>query len=81
MTDSARQLVSLVDVREHARRRRPWNRAFSSASLKEFTPVIANRVHQLVTTLRSHDGQVVDLAMWISYYAYVDTVLVFDACR
>ncbi|KAI1789656.1 high nitrogen upregulated cytochrome P450 monooxygenase 2 [Ganoderma leucocontextum] len=57
MTDSAQQLVSLVDVREHTRRRRPWNRAFSGPALKEYEEVIARRAEQLVELLAAHAEQ------------------------
>ena len=54
MTDSAQQLVSLVDVREHARRRRPWNRAFSASALKGYEEIMAGRVEQLVELFARH---------------------------
>ena len=54
MTDSAQQLVSLVDIREHARRRRPWNRAFSVPALKAYEEVIARRAEQLVEVFAAH---------------------------
>ena len=57
MTDSAQQLVSLVDIREHARRRRPWNRAFSTAALKGYEEILAPRVEQLVELLATHDSE------------------------
>ena len=64
-------MIAYRDPLEHARRRRPWNRAFSWASIKEFEPVIVNRVHQLVETLGARKGQVVNLAEWISFFTYV----------
>ena len=64
-------LIGHRDPVEHARRRKPWNRAFNSASLKEFQPIITNRVHQLVERLGEQKGQVVDLAEWISFFTYV----------
>ena len=57
MTDSTQQLVSLVDVREHARRRRPWNRAFSGPALREYEEVIARRAEQLIEVLAAHTGE------------------------
>lgn len=61
-------LIGYRDPVEHARRRRPWNRAFNMVSLKEFHPIIANRVQQLVETLGENQGQVVDLAEWLSFF-------------
>ena len=62
-------LIGIRDSAEHARRRKPWNRAFSSAALKEYQPIVAKRVSQLVDLLgRQTDGKAVDLAQWISYF-------------
>ncbi|EKM51676.1 uncharacterized protein PHACADRAFT_212308 [Phanerochaete carnosa HHB-10118-sp] len=36
-------LIGLRDPKEHQRRRRPWNRAFNTASLKDFNPIIQHR--------------------------------------
>ena len=54
MTDSAQQLACLVDVREHARRRRPWARAFGGTALKGYEEIMAGRVEQLVELLARH---------------------------
>ena len=62
-------LISLPDTTEHSRRRKPWNRAFSSASLKEYQPVISRRVVQLVQALQAQEG-VLDLAEWISFFTF-----------
>ena len=62
-------LISLQDTAEHARRRKPWNRAFNSAALKEYQPTVAKRVAQLVETLQAQEGET-DLAEWISYFTY-----------
>ncbi|CAL1706398.1 unnamed protein product [Somion occarium] len=54
---------------EHHRRRRPWNRAFSTAALKEYEPLVAKRVNQLVGKIASDKG-VVDIAKFIGYFTY-----------
>ena len=59
-------LVGLRDVAEHARRRRPWNRAFSTAALKEYEPIVAKRGAQLVNILA--ERKVVDFAHWIHFF-------------
>lgn len=70
--------IALPTNVEHARRRRPWNRAFSSAAIKEYQPVVARRVSQLVTALQEQQGQV-DLAQWVSYFTYVEfAISMFD---
>ena len=50
------------------RRRKPWNRAFNTSSLKEYEPAIEKRVRQLVDALGERKGKVVDLAKWVSYF-------------
>ncbi|GJE86759.1 cytochrome P450 [Phanerochaete sordida] len=62
-------LISLPDDAEHARRRRSWNRAFSSAAVKEYQPIVAQRATQLIHALQEQQG-VVDLAQWMSYFTY-----------
>ena len=64
-------LIAYRDPSVHARRRRPWNRAFNTTSLKEFQPIIVNRARQLVDILRARRGQVVDIAEWISFFTCV----------
>ena len=67
---STRGLIALRDPQEHARRRRPWNRAFSPTALKGYTPIILRRTSQLTDALAKHVGEV-DLAQWFSYLSCV----------
>ncbi|KAI0772249.1 cytochrome P450 [Irpex lacteus] len=62
-------LIMYRDPVEHARRRRPWNRAFNSAAVKEYHPRLAHRVAQLADCLANQNG-VVDLSTWISWFTY-----------
>ena len=50
------------------RRRRPWNRAFNTAAMKEYTVFIRTHAQELSDALASRQGQVVDLAEWISFF-------------
>ncbi|PSS01016.1 hypothetical protein PHLCEN_2v4082 [Hermanssonia centrifuga] len=63
-------LIAYRDPAEHTRRRRPWNRAFSTAGVKEFQPLIANRTQQLIELLGQRQGQTIDLAEWIGFFTY-----------
>ncbi|EKM51985.1 uncharacterized protein PHACADRAFT_212598 [Phanerochaete carnosa HHB-10118-sp] len=63
-------LVGIRDPAEHARRRRPWNRAFNTNGIKEFMPAVQSRVHQLVERLGEREGQSIDLAEWFSFFTY-----------
>lgn len=61
-------LIAFRDPAAHLKRRKPWNRAFSTTSVKEFEPIIQHRVQQFVDALAERQGQVLDLAAWVSYF-------------
>ena len=70
---------SLIDQRDpimHMHQRKPWNRAFSSTSLKEYEVILAKRTRQLVSCLEDRVngsdqklGVVLDVTTWFSYFA------------
>ncbi|KAI0643598.1 high nitrogen upregulated cytochrome P450 monooxygenase 2, partial [Trametes meyenii] len=62
-------LIAESNPHEHARRRRPWNRAFSTAALKGYEEIIGRRVTQLVDALSAQKGAV-DLGKWIDFFTY-----------
>ncbi|KAI0688704.1 cytochrome P450 [Cytidiella melzeri] len=70
MYPPVRSLIMQRDPVEHLRRRKPWNRAFNMTALKEYQPRIAQRATQLVDRLAHQKGTVVDLALWISWFAF-----------
>ena len=75
-------LIALRNKEEHSRRRRPWNLAFNTTSVKGYEPIIEKRALQLVHELEKQSvskelnhssgsvGQV-NLAQWLSYFTYV----------
>ncbi|KAI9068088.1 high nitrogen upregulated cytochrome P450 monooxygenase 2 [Trametes sanguinea] len=62
-------LVGILDPDLHAERRKPWNRAFSAVALKEYEPLIANRVTQLVRVLSDRRGEI-DIGRFFNYFSY-----------
>ncbi|KAI8984902.1 high nitrogen upregulated cytochrome P450 monooxygenase 2 [Trametes punicea] len=62
-------LIAEPDTHEHARRRKPWNRAFNVAALKGYEEIIAKRAQEVVDALAAQKGEV-DLGKWISYFSY-----------
>lgn len=65
-------LIGLRSSQEHARRRKNWNRAFSTQAVKDYEPIMINRALQLADELeRRCGGGAVDLANWISFFTYV----------
>ncbi|KAH0833285.1 cytochrome P450 [Lanmaoa asiatica] len=64
-----RALISLRDPAEHARRRKPWTRGFSSAALKGYEGILGKRIHELVSALEKQQHPI-DLAEWISHFTF-----------
>ncbi|KAJ3539059.1 hypothetical protein NM688_g6420 [Phlebia brevispora] len=62
-------LTNCRDPQYHAQRRKPWDRAFNSAALREYKPRIIKRVTQLVDGMSKQEGPV-DLAQWLSFFTY-----------
>ena len=65
-------LIGIQDIEEHLRRRRPWNRAFNPAVVKDYEPQLSSRVHELVSRLVDQDRKRVEVDQWIEFFAYVD---------
>ncbi|EKM49543.1 uncharacterized protein PHACADRAFT_153972 [Phanerochaete carnosa HHB-10118-sp] len=63
-------LIGMRDPKEHQRRRRPWNRAFSTAAVKDYDPVIQHRVHGLGEGLGARQGEVLDLSDWLGFFTF-----------
>lgn len=62
-------------VHDHTVRRKRWNRAFSTVSVKEYEPIVIKRALQLVDELQrrstkqqSSAQNYVDLAQWLSFF-------------
>ncbi|KAJ7512707.1 hypothetical protein B0H11DRAFT_1898012 [Mycena galericulata] len=72
-------LIGVRDTTEHLQRRRIWNRAFNTASVKAYEPILRARMEQLFDALKTNCGDPVpsqtntapvDLAEWLSFFAY-----------
>lgn len=52
-------------------RRKRWNRAFNTSSVKEYEPILQNRVLQLVSVLeqRIDSHKPIDLHKWFVYFS------------
>lgn len=69
-------LVAQRDPVKHMHQRKPWNRAFSSAAIKEYEIIAAKRTRQLLGCLEDavHHSQgpekevVLDMASWFNYF-------------
>lgn len=69
-------LITLRDLEEHSRLRKPWNKAFSGGPVRGYVEPLVTRVDQLVEILKDickmSPGGVarIDLAKWISYFTF-----------
>ena len=75
--DKARSMIAIRSAHEHAVRRKRWNRAFSTASVKSYEPIIVKRALQLIdelsklTSTNEKSDNVVDLGKWLSFFTFV----------
>ncbi|KAI5120968.1 hypothetical protein M0805_006640 [Coniferiporia weirii] len=66
-------LLIIRDPHEHARRRKPWNRAFNIAAIKDYEPILARRALQLADELEKKtrtSEAYVDLAEWLKAFSF-----------
>ena len=70
-------LISIPDVNEHRERRKLWNHGFTTSALRDYQPILSNRVLQLAENLNkragkdSYKGEPLDLAEWVGFFACV----------
>ncbi|KAJ7822180.1 high nitrogen upregulated cytochrome P450 monooxygenase 2 [Mycena olivaceomarginata] len=67
-------LIGVRNTEIHLRRRRVWNKAFNTSHVKAYEPILRNRLDQLLNALQTkgelNANSPVDLAEWISFFAY-----------
>ncbi len=63
-------MVGIMDVNEHLRRRRAWNRGLGPAALKEYEHLIVRRARQLVERL-GEQVEEVNIGNWLNYFRCV----------
>ena len=69
-----RSMIAMRTVHEHTARRKRWNRAFSTMSVKEYEPIVVRRALQLVDELTRRSTKNIgaegslDLAQWLSFF-------------
>lgn len=59
----------LIDA-SHTPRRRMWDRAFTIASLKEYEPMVLERISELCTQMDRLEGTVIDMNKWMGYLVF-----------
>ncbi|KZP25828.1 cytochrome P450 [Athelia psychrophila] len=63
-------LVSIRDIAQHKARRRLWDRAFSTASVKSYDELVIRRTRELCEAFEKRSGQVLDFSAWMSFFSY-----------
>ncbi|PCH42796.1 cytochrome P450 [Wolfiporia cocos MD-104 SS10] len=69
-------LIGARNKELHAESRRTWNRAFTTAAVKDYEPIMVRRAAQLVEELRMRCAEQqrnevqVDLSRWLSYFTF-----------
>ena len=63
-------IIGIQDTETHLRRRKTWNRGMTAAAIREYEPLIAKRVCQLVERLEENVG-VVTIGSWFNFFACV----------
>ncbi|GJE94949.1 cytochrome P450 [Phanerochaete sordida] len=64
------QIDGLRDFAVHGARRKPWIKAMSSTSLKNFEPIVKMKAQELVDELAKRQGQEIDISEWMHYFGF-----------
>lgn len=62
-------MLAWRDTAIHAKRRKPWSRGTNTTALKDYEPVLAARVSQLVDLLLHRSNGTVDLSECVGRFA------------
>ena len=60
--------VGIMNPEEHLRRRRAWNRAFSTTAIKGYEDLVAARARLLIDKLGEQPGEV-SLNKWMNNFS------------
>lgn len=63
-------MLNLISHASHTPRRRMWDRAFTIASLKEYEPMVLERISELCTQMDRLEGTVIDMNKWMGYLVF-----------
>ncbi|TBU25227.1 high nitrogen upregulated cytochrome P450 monooxygenase 2 [Dichomitus squalens] len=70
LTHDGLPMVGIQDTEEHLRRRRPWTRGLNSTALKEYEPLMAERVAELVASLITLQDKVILLDQQFAQFSH-----------
>ncbi|KAK7424018.1 hypothetical protein QQX98_000628 [Neonectria punicea] len=58
------------DSKEHARRRKVWDRGFSAKSLRNYEPRVAQYTNILLDQIQAREGKSMDITLWCHFYGF-----------
>ncbi|KAI1032767.1 hypothetical protein LB504_006236 [Fusarium proliferatum] len=58
------------DKNDHSRRRRAWDRAFSSKALRDYEPGVVKYTNQLLDRMEQAQDMPVNIAKWFKFYSF-----------
>ncbi|KAH7166464.1 cytochrome P450 [Dactylonectria macrodidyma] len=61
---------STRDVKEHARRRKIWDRGFGPKALRNYEPRVAQYTDLLLSRIQENAGKSMDASRWSNYYGF-----------
>ncbi|KAF3402577.1 hypothetical protein DPV78_004756 [Talaromyces pinophilus] len=71
--DGAQPYISVHstrDKKDHARRRKAWDRGFSSKSLRDYEERVTKYAAQLLSVVADNVGQPIEMSRWFNYYSF-----------
>ncbi|EWY92019.1 hypothetical protein FOYG_08925 [Fusarium oxysporum NRRL 32931] len=58
------------DKNDHSRRRRAWDRAFSSKAFRDYKPGVIKYTSQLLNRLEQSQATTIDITKWFKFYSF-----------
>lgn len=70
IAEPQRNLLMMRNHKEHARKRRDWDRAFNVKSLNDYDPMVWNYTSQLVNQVKANANKPMNIARWLQFFAF-----------
>jgi cytochrome P450 len=64
-------VLTTIDPVQHKQRRRTWDRAFSTAAIKNYEDIIVRKTRELLDHFEKRAGEQIDFSMWMRHFSWV----------
>lgn len=67
-----KDVVAMLNSRDpitHAHLRKPWNRAFTTTSLKGYEEMVIRRARELIGSLDKRHSEKLDISEWMEFFS------------